>query len=68
MTTFAPGTFAIEFERAADGSTFVECWNMTLDEAQTRAERSHYQFGGSDHYARVSVLDHDSNRVIDFEF
>ena len=67
-TNYAPGTYALEFERAADNSTFVECWNMELDEAQKRAERAHYQFGGSEHYARVSVLDHTGARVIDFEF
>jgi hypothetical protein len=41
MTNFAPGTYALEFERATDNSTFVECWNMSLDEAQLRAERAH---------------------------
>lgn len=68
MTNYAPGTYALEWERAIDGSTFVECWNMTIDEARTRAERGHYQFGGSDHYARVSILDDKGERVEDFEF
>jgi hypothetical protein len=68
MNNFAQGTYALEFERAADNSTFVECWNMTLDEAQLRAERAHYQFGGADHYARVSILDDKGERVADFEF
>jgi hypothetical protein len=65
---YTPGTYALEFERAADNSTFVECWNMTLNEAQKRAERAYYQFSGANHYVRVSVLDHTGARVSDFEF